>query len=48
MSEQLVLEGDALGTLPAWEDGYFDCMITSPPYWGLRLTTIQQYGILCI
>lgn len=32
--------GDARKVLPRIPDGHFDCIVTSPPYWGLR-----DYGI---
>ncbi len=35
-----LLTGDARQYLQTFEDGYFQCCITSPPYWGLR-----DYGI---
>ena len=35
-----LLLGDARVILPVYEDNYFQCCITSPPYWGLR-----DYGI---
>lgn len=36
----MVLEGDALEVLRGLPCEFFDCMITSPPYWGLR-----DYGL---
>lgn len=35
-----VIVGDARRCLHEMPDGYFDCVVTSPPYWGLR-----DYGI---
>ena len=35
-----VYEGDALDCLRAMESGSVDCVVTSPPYWGLR-----DYGV---
>lgn len=35
-----VIVGDARQCLYEIPDGYFDCVVTSPPYWGLR-----DYGI---
>ena len=32
--------GDARQLLSQMPDGYFDCIVTSPPYWGLR-----DYGV---
>jgi site-specific DNA-methyltransferase (adenine-specific)/site-specific DNA-methyltransferase (cytosine-N4-specific) len=36
-----LLVGDARQFLPQISDNYFDCIVTSPPYWGLR-----DYGVL--
>ncbi len=36
MSEWQVIEGDCLERMREFPDGYFDCIVTSPPYWGLR------------
>lgn len=35
-----IIEGDARRILQDMPEGYFDCVVTSPPYWGLR-----DYGI---
>ena len=35
-----IICGDALGSLKQFPNDYFQCCITSPPYWGLR-----DYGI---
>lgn len=35
-----LLVGDARLLLKHMSDGYFDCIVTSPPYWGLR-----DYGV---
>ncbi len=35
-----IINGDALEELKNFENGFFRCCITSPPYWGLR-----DYGI---
>lgn len=35
-----LLVGDARQLLSQMPDGYFDCIVTSPPYWGLR-----DYGV---
>lgn len=35
-----IVVGDARRILHDMPDGYFDCVVTSPPYWGLR-----DYGI---
>jgi len=40
VSESLVLEGDVSEVLPRLPDASVQCIITSPPYWGLR-----DYGI---
>lgn len=31
-----ILVGDAMARLAELPDNYFDCVVTSPPYWGLR------------
>ena len=38
--------GNCLDLLKQMPDESVNCVITSPPYWGLLLTYIQQYGIL--
>ena len=35
-----ILQGDALTVLKTLPDGLVDCVVTSPPYWGLR-----DYGV---
>jgi len=40
VSESLILEGDVRQALPRLPDACVQCVITSPPYWGLR-----DYGI---
>src|SRR5437870_2578345 len=40
VSESLVLEGDVREVLPRIPDASVQCVVTSPPYWGLR-----DYGI---
>src|SRR5690349_16879152 len=35
-----LLIGDALAQLHTFPDAFFDCCVTSPPYWGLR-----DYGV---
>lgn len=35
-----IYQGDALEILRTWPDEFVQCVITSPPYWGLR-----DYGI---
>jgi len=35
-----MMRGDVLAMLKTLPDGHFDCVVTSPPYWGLR-----DYGI---
>lgn len=37
---QEIMQGDALEVLKMYPDEYFNCIITSPPYWGLR-----DYGV---
>lgn len=36
MAEYLIQNGDVREVLAGWDDGVFNCCITSPPYWGLR------------
>lgn len=31
-----VIQGDSLAVLRDWPSSFFDCCVTSPPYWGLR------------
>ena len=38
--ESMIIVGDALGNLRKFPDEFFQCCVTSPPYWGLR-----DYGI---
>jgi site-specific DNA-methyltransferase (cytosine-N4-specific) len=38
--ESTVYEGDASAVLPRLPDEFFRCVVTSPPYWGLR-----DYGV---
>jgi site-specific DNA-methyltransferase (adenine-specific) len=40
ISDSLVLEGDITEVLPRLPDACVQCVVTSPPYWGLR-----DYGI---
>lgn len=40
MSEWRILHGDVRERLKDLPDGFFQCVVTSPPYWGLR-----DYGI---
>ncbi len=40
LTESLVLEGDVAEVLPRLPDNSVQCVVTSPPYWGLR-----DYGI---
>ncbi len=40
LSESLLLEGDVHAVLPLLPDESIQCVVTSPPYWGLR-----DYGI---
>jgi DNA modification methylase len=35
-----IICGDCLEVMAAWPDDFIDCVVTSPPYWGLR-----DYGI---
>ncbi len=32
MSEGIIIQGHVLDILLEFEDGFFDCVITSPPY----------------
>jgi len=46
IAESLVLEGDASEVTPRLPDSCVQCIITSPPYWGLRDYGIQgQIGL---
>ncbi len=40
MAMQVMVQGEALDVLRGVDDGFFDCLVTSPPYWGLR-----DYGL---
>jgi site-specific DNA-methyltransferase (cytosine-N4-specific) len=40
ITDSIVLEGDVSEVLPRLPDAVFQCVVTSPPYWGLR-----DYGI---
>ena len=40
LSTQLILQGHVLDVIGDIPDEFFDCIITSPPYWGLR-----DYGL---
>lgn len=40
MNPNIIIKGDALAELRKLPDGCVDCVITSPPYWGLR-----DYGV---
>ncbi len=40
MSECIVVQGEVREKVRLWPDEYFNCVMTSPPYWGLR-----DYGI---
>ena len=35
-----IIQGDALEVLKTLPDEHVDCVVTSPPYWGLR-----DYGV---
>lgn len=35
MSNEIV-QGDALTVMRSWPDAFVQCIVTSPPYWGLR------------
>ena len=35
-----IYQGDVLEVLKTWPDEFIDCIVTSPPYWGLR-----DYGV---
>src|SRR6266705_6158715 len=46
VSESLVLEGDVDEVLPRIPDAAVQCVVTSPPYWGLRDYGVQgQIGL---
>ncbi len=46
INESLIIEGDSLYALKLLPDNFFQCAITSPPYWGLRDYDIQgQIGL---
>ena len=36
MEMNKIYGGDCLETMRTWPDGFIDCCVTSPPYWGLR------------
>ena len=40
MKLDTIICGDCLEVMKDWPDGFIDCCVTSPPYWGLR-----DYGI---
>ncbi|NJL28657.1 MAG: site-specific DNA-methyltransferase [Thermoanaerobaculia bacterium] len=35
-TQSMILTGDSTQILPRLPDGFFQCCVTSPPYWGLR------------
>src|SRR3712207_4262923 len=35
-SSNLIVHGDARGTMRSWRDAIVDCVVTSPPYWQQR------------
>jgi site-specific DNA-methyltransferase (cytosine-N4-specific) len=46
ITDSIVLEGDVTEVLPRLPSGIFQCVVTSPPYWGLRDYGIQgQIGL---
>jgi len=40
MEVNQIICGDCLEVMRTWPDGFIDCCVTSPPYWGLR-----DYGV---
>jgi DNA modification methylase len=40
METNKIYTGDALGVLKTFSDNFINCVMTSPPYWGLR-----DYGV---
>ena len=42
--ENKIIQGDTLAVLKTFPDESVDCIITSPPYWGLKIdnTTIRD------
>ena len=36
MEYRKIYQGHALEVMKTWPDDVVDCLITSPPYWGLR------------
>ena len=41
-----IICGDTLEVLKTWPDEFVDCVITSPPYWGLRdYGVVRQLGL---
>jgi site-specific DNA-methyltransferase (adenine-specific) len=45
LQDSALIAGDALQALKAFPDGFFQCCVTSPPYWGLRdYETDNQIG----
>ncbi|MEO1090042.1 MAG: site-specific DNA-methyltransferase [Pseudomonadota bacterium] len=46
LSESVIFEGDAFTVLNRLADNSVQCMVTSPPYWGLRdYTVTDQIGL---
>jgi site-specific DNA-methyltransferase (adenine-specific) len=46
VNDNTIFEGDALTALQRIEDSQVQCIITSPPYWGLRdYNTPEQIGL---
>lgn len=46
LDDSIILEGDALHTLRLLPSTSFQCVVTSPPYWGLRDYSIEgQIGL---
>ena len=39
-----ILHGDCRDVLPTLDAESFDCVVTSPPYWGLRDYGTAQWG----
>jgi len=45
MPDWRIIQGDCLAVLPTMEAGSVQCVVTSPPYWGLRDYGIGEQGI---
>jgi len=45
MPDWRIIQGDCLAVLPTMEAGSVQCVVTSPPYWGLRDYSLGDSGI---